>query len=190
MPKWTKHRPGGQARLQATGCEIKPLNNLWNGKEQAASSKRQVASGRLWNWRCSMIWSWTGAGHGVVLPGDGAHMWPAKFSINLALIEIKCMSKRQLVFAFANAWATLAGSRSTEEERDEGGQQLIESKRCAIFLGLVRLDGQGAAEAALNYSGDSQLEQRLPAAIWLTLFLPDLNLIRTRVRFLRNANQT
>lgn len=75
------------------------------------------------------------------------------------------MSKRQLVFAFANACATLAGSSSSEDEGGEGGQQLIESKRCAIFLVLVRLAGQGAAEAALNYSGDSKLEQRLPAAI-------------------------
>lgn len=86
MPKWTKRAN-------------KPLNNLWNSKEQrccTAAGRAGLAGLAVPAWILDTNMTLEGAG-GLT---HGAR--PATFlSISCTLIEIKCMSKRQLVFARA-----------------------------------------------------------------------------------------
>lgn len=84
MPKWTKRAS-------------KPLNNLWNSKEQRCWTS--------WTGWTSQSWQEQPLEHEHSREQEaGSHMGPSRttfLSISCSLIEIKCMSKRQLVFARA-----------------------------------------------------------------------------------------
>lgn len=156
-------------------------------KRQRASGKWQVANGEG-EARSALELVWTLLVQS--LPGETEHTCgPQSFlSIWCALIEIKCMSKRQLVFA----WATLGlelGAGAAGAAAD-----WIKALRHFSWPAMATSKVYSGREAALNYGSDSKLEQpELPAAIWSTLFPVQTSLsssARAFARILRNANQT